>query len=105
FVNAEQRGGKVLAGPGRVKAENRLAALSGSPLPLYAGGAGSMKESPPPGPVDTPPRGRSDPSNPSSRPLSQAVRQRIANPPSPVRIREGPLCPHQSLLLASQKRL
>ena len=25
------------------------------------------------------------------RPLSQAVRQRIANPPSPVRIREGPL--------------
>src|SRR5262249_43193197 len=25
------------------------------------------------------------------RPLSQVVRQRIANPPSPVRIREGPL--------------
>ena len=25
-------------------------------------------------------------------PLSQAVRQWIANPPSPVRIREGPLC-------------
>jgi hypothetical protein len=27
----------------------------------------------------------------AERPLSQAVRQRIANPPSPVRIREGPL--------------
>src|SRR5207247_2481718 len=27
----------------------------------------------------------------SSRPLSQVVRQRIANPPAPVRIREGPL--------------
>src|SRR5689334_7880027 len=37
-----------------------------------------------------------------SRPLSQAVRQWIANPPSPVRIREGPLSsPSTQVLLKS----
>lgn len=36
----------------------------------------------------------------TSRPLSQAVRQRIANPPSPVRIREGP-CPLRAVTAAS----
>ena len=35
------------------------------------------------------------------RPLSQAVRQRIANPPSPVRIREGPL---PTIALAAPQR-
>src|SRR5262249_48783571 len=148
FVNVEQRGGKVLTGPRRVKAENRrrvplpwlpsrstcprspwfalvpklcLGTLSAklcfAPTPAakqsFANARSQtefgnekppcQKRRSPPGSVDTRPRGRYDPSNPSSRPLSQAVRQRIANPPSPVRIREGPLCPRQSLLLVSQK--